>query len=209
VVEDKNCYRQNFCLAERGRNKARSLAERYGLAWGVEIIAVSEAATRDTLGKIEAGGLTLFVGCVDGPTGRQAIADAVSAQYRGPRWWLDCGNSKSSGQVVIGAGGSPARNPFELSGVCSWLPLPTAWHPDLLKPAAEDQQQVSQVLSCADMAMQDSQGLAINQRVAAEATDYLVRLLLTHDLRKYATYMDLESGTTKARYIVDGMVFPK
>ena len=39
VVEHKNCYRQNFCEAEIGRNKAESMAFRYGLAWGIEISA--------------------------------------------------------------------------------------------------------------------------------------------------------------------------
>jgi hypothetical protein len=52
------------------------------------------------------------------------------------------------------------------------------------------------------MAMRDSQGMAINQRIAAEASDYLVRLLLTKDLCKYATYIDLASGSTKSKYIL-------
>jgi hypothetical protein len=54
------------------------------------------------------------------------------------------------------------------------------------------------------MAMADSQGLSINQRVAAEAADYLVRMLITKDLKKYATYMDLESGTARSKYISRG-----
>jgi len=34
VIEPKNCYRQNFCEAEVGSNKAETLAFRFGLAWG-------------------------------------------------------------------------------------------------------------------------------------------------------------------------------
>jgi len=40
AVEEKNIFRQNFCEAEIGTNKAETLARRYGLAWGIEIIAV-------------------------------------------------------------------------------------------------------------------------------------------------------------------------
>src|SRR5689334_12683438 len=39
AVEEKNIFRQNFCEAEIGINKAETLARRYGTAWGLEIIA--------------------------------------------------------------------------------------------------------------------------------------------------------------------------
>src|SRR5574338_1106728 len=39
AVEEKNIFRQNFCEAEIGLNKAETLARRFGLAWGIEIIA--------------------------------------------------------------------------------------------------------------------------------------------------------------------------
>jgi hypothetical protein len=88
------------------------------------------------------------------------------------------------------------------------LPLPGVVHPELIENQPEFQGKspltyVEPVLSCAEIALQDSQGLAINQRMAAEAADYLVRMLITKDLRKYATYIDLESGTTQSKYITE------
>jgi hypothetical protein len=49
------------------------------------------------------------------------------------------------------------------------------------------------------MALLNSQSLSINQRVAAEAFDYLLQLT-TGKLRRFATYFDLESGSGKSLY---------
>jgi hypothetical protein len=41
------------------------------------------------------------------------------------------------------------------------------------------------------MALANAQSLMINQRVAAEAADYLLRLLVTGGLKKFQTFIDL------------------
>lgn len=189
-VEEKNIYRQNFCAAEIGRNKAETLAERYGLAWGLEIQAVPAKFHAMILSDC------IVMGCVDNAAARKAIACAVS---RSDSWWLDCGNTRNYGQVLVG-GGDERENAFAIPGHCGCLPLPHVQHPELVKKervAKEKQREAS----CAEMALQDSQGLSINQRMAAEAADYLMRMLITKDLRKFATYIDLESGTTRSKYI--------
>ena len=91
-----------------------------------------------------------------------------------------------------------------MPGLCSWLPLPSVQHPELLEDEKVEDGPGVDGLSCAEMALQDSQGLAINQAVAALAVDYLVRMLLTNDLRRYATYLDLASGSARSRYIGGG-----
>lgn len=196
VVEAQNVYRQNFCEAEIGENKAETLAMRYGLAWGLEIEAWPSPLR--ALGSHQlSGGMMVFIGCVDRAQGRRELQ--TIAQHGG--WWLDCGNHQSAGQVLLGSGGSQPGDPFKLPGFCSWLPLPTHWHPELLEDEPEEAYPAASLLSCAEMALQSSQGLAINQRVAAEATDYLVRLLLTRDLSRFATYIDLASGSSRSMYI--------
>jgi hypothetical protein len=42
-------------------------------------------------------------------------------------------------------------------------------------------------LSCAELALANSQGLIVNQRVAAEAADFLNLLLMRRNLRRFAT----------------------
>src|SRR3990172_5815473 len=88
-VEEKNVYRQNFCTAEIGRNKAVTLAERYGLSWGIEIVSIARALEAgggwwDDLSRniIDSRTLTVIIGCVDGAAGRKAIDLCVQTEYR-------------------------------------------------------------------------------------------------------------------------------
>jgi len=198
-VEEKNIYRQNFCAAEIGLNKAEALADRYGQAWGLEIGAIGQKFDRRYA---YSSGIAVIIGCVDNTTARKTISDYVNGCC-----WLDCGNTKNYGQVLLGTG-KGLDKAFAIPGFCGTLPYPHVQHPELIqKPQFNEKPSSKNVeLSCADMAMQDSQGLAINQRMAAEAADYLVRMLITHDLKKFATYIDLESGTTRSKYITEKAV---
>jgi hypothetical protein len=49
--------------------------------------------------------------------------------------------------------------------------------------------------------MRDAQGLTINQTIAAVAADYLVRLLLTGNLDRFQTTIDLNSGSMQSTTI--------
>lgn len=205
TIEPKNVYRQNFSDCEVGRNKAWALAFRLGLAWGIEVGAVSQPFTMELARDIDDGAdLSILIGCVDNPQARNSLSQAVEVNGWKPRWWLDCGNFKAAGQVLLGKNSNPPDkkdDPFKLQGFCTWLPSPARQHPELLEPVKEAAAQPDANLSCADLAMLDSQGLAINQAIAAQASDFLVRMLLTHDLQKFAVYLDLASGVTRARYI--------
>lgn len=203
-VEEKNIYRQNFCAAEIEANKAETLATRYGLAWGIEITAVSKKY-KEVIYSLRNLNNAIVIGCVDRTSARIEITESMKNHDMSS--WLDCGNSESYGQVLLGVKSS-AKNLFSIPGKCGGLPLPSLQHPELV-----DEQKIEMntddhgsQLSCADMAMQDSQGLAINQRMAAEAADYLVRMLITRDLKKFATYIDLGSGTTRSKYITEKAV---
>lgn len=199
TVEEKNVYRQNFCEAEIGRNKAEALAWRYGLAWGREIVAARENFSEKMLGTRR---LTVVLGCVDNAAARREIDVAVKEFYPGALgWWIDCGNERNAGQVLAGCGAKPSKGVEQLTGVTAWLPSPAVQHPDLLE--STPMRSGESGLSCAEMALADAQGMTINQRMAAEAADYLARMLITKDLRKFATYIDLESGTSRSRYITD------
>lgn len=205
-VEEKNIYRQNFCQAEFGSYKAETLAFRLGAAWGMEITAITKKLQDiGDAGNIgyQSNEITLVVGCVDRPSARREIRTFLERRRHG--WWLDCGNEANTGQVLIGADDRKPKEPFSLPGICSWLPLPSLQHPELVEEHDGEALEMP-ALSCAEMALRDSQGLAINQRVAAEAADYLVRMLITRDLQKMATYLDLSSGSARSVYITPEVV---
>jgi PRTRC genetic system ThiF family protein len=203
TVEEVNIGRQNFCPAEIGRNKAKALAERYGTAWGIEIEAVPEPwekaelnGLQNNIGQYRIA--SILVGCVDNAIARKQIARAV--EYNSC-WWLDCGNGKNNGQVLLGNLDSMRRvkKPFPSKKICIALPAPHVQEPTLLVPRPEEHKAAR--LSCAELAARNAQSLAINQRVAAEAADMLVRLLVTHDLKRFAVYFDLASGTAVSKYV--------
>jgi hypothetical protein len=74
--------------------------------------------------------------------------------------------------------------------------------PDLLKPKPEE---LTNNLSCAEMAVLNVQSESVNVRVAGEAADYLYRMA-AGNLQRFATYFDLESGTARSLYITQHSV---
>lgn len=210
-VEPKNVLRQNFCDAEIGSNKAQALALRYSLAWGVAIDAIPHFFTPDAIASdyySREQRLTMIIGCVDNGAARRSLAEALQQHQQWPAnatpsrlWWLDCGNSHSSGQVLLGS--HLATNPdiyqFHQLG-CIKLPAPSIQHPELLVTLPEEES--ANNLSCAELAMLDAQSLSINQRIAAEAANYLIQLM-TGQLNRMATYLDLDSGSASSTFITE------
>ena len=92
----------------------------------------------------------VLVGCVDNHLARREMHEAVKIQNEqryvsdrsSPRvWWIDGGNGRDTGQVLIG-------NRFDENAICeaaqnspilSCLPAPSLQHPELLKAKARNQ----------------------------------------------------------------------
>jgi PRTRC genetic system ThiF family protein len=207
-VEPANILRQNFCDAEIGSNKAQTLAIRYSLAWGLEIGAIAEQFDSKFIDRYQhyEQALTILIGCVDNAAARGSIAMALQTYpnyFKFNRatflWWLDCGNHAKSGQVLLGShlDLDPEVYQFHELG-CIRLPAPVLQHPELLVPLPEELSDSN--LSCAELAALNAQSLGINQRVATEAAEYLIQLT-TGQLKRFATYFDLMSGSARSIYI--------
>ncbi len=212
IVESGNIPRSNFCAAEIGRFKAQTLAERISLAWGLEISHVNEKFDYEK--HIKPGGngfkeLTILVGCVDNHLARREIHRALKESNRynsrdvPEMWWIDGGNGKSSGQVLIGSSikKDKPENYFTTLTICKKLPAPSVIHPELLEnqELSKGREKVER-LSCPELVRLGEQSLNINQRVAIEIAEILTELLLTNDLRRFATYFDQTSGTSHSLY---------
>jgi len=130
-VEERNLERQNFYPEELGHFKSQALAERLARKYQ-RPIAYSTTPLEDT----SLSGCALVVGCVDNAPARAAIARAVSPSL----WWLDAGNGREFGQVLVG------NTPREMlagafeeeKGACYALPLPTLVRPELLVPVPQE-----------------------------------------------------------------------
>jgi PRTRC genetic system ThiF family protein len=209
VVEPKNIPRQNFAMTEVGLPKAQALAFRYGGAWGIEINAIASLFDPSAV-KPCWKELAIIIGCVDNCLARRDLTlalgdnDCESANYfPAPSvWHLDCGNGSESGQVLLGCTRSATlleQFAFKQPGICGALPCPAWQEPSLLEPEPEELE--GEQLSCAEIVLRNHQSLLVNQRAAVEAGDFLVRMLISKNLRKYATYFNLTLGSSRSCYI--------
>lgn len=219
-VEEGNIPRSNFCFAEIGENKAKTLAHRIAKAWGIEVGFVKEGFTpallesksNDWSAKYsDSNKLKILVGCVDNHQARNEIHDAIkiynekSYNTSQPRlWWIDGGNGRDSGQVLIGnrLNKKEICNSAQKSPILSFLPAPSLQHPELLQPEnqklqIQSRRAESDKITCAERIRLKEQSLNINQRVAVEMSEMLSELLLTHKLKRFATYFDLETGASR------------
>lgn len=223
-VEQGNIPRSNFCFAEIGANKAETLAGRIVRAWGIEVGFAREGFRGELLaGKKDdwntpsqtSQKLTVLVGCVDNYLARLQIHETLKLQNEKtyddlkPRfWWIDGGNARVSGQVLIG-------NRLSVKEICesahdspilSLLPAPSLQHPELLKPETAkstdrgNRAERATAASCAERIRLGEQSLNVNQRVAVEMSEMLSELLLTQNLKRFATYFDIESGASRSVY---------
>jgi PRTRC genetic system ThiF family protein len=205
IVKEQNLGRQLFCDAELGESKAVALARRYGQAWGLQtMVYVSEYSESVLMG----ADLTVLVGCVDNPAGRAALSDTLklNTEEPGPNnlpkvWWLDCGNVKDTGRVLLGSASTyeQLRGSFKDKRMCINLPSPAMQYPSLLIP--ERGTAGEREMSCAERAAANLQSLNINAAIAVQASDFLTRLLITHDLKRYACAVNVASGSSKSLYV--------
>ncbi len=202
-VEEKNTFRQNFIPAEIGRNKAEALAARYTMSAGLDIIACSKKL--DKYQQDWDADMTVILGCVDNAAARRSIADMLDyGKYEDQRtFWIDCGNHKYSGQVLLSADGDDSVDPFSLKGQCLYIPPMNKFHPELFEDDKVKEIKPSPRLSCAEIAMLDHQSLSINTTIASIAAHYLAGLLLTGKVDKFETHIDLEGNLShNHRYLV-------
>lgn len=210
-VDAGNIPRQNFCPAEIGRYKAEALAARYSRDFGVEIACIPSPFAPEMV-EIGWDTLTVLIGCVDNALARVALDATLLKNERGayshasrvPRiWWLDLGNGLDYGQVLLGSTTNvqSMASAFSIGGLprCSLLPSPLLQEPNLRHPRPEEQHY--QRLSCAELLAANAQSMTINPAMAIEGADYLYRLLITGNLRKFATYLDQPAGSKRSHYI--------
>jgi len=179
-VEERNLIRQCFLREDLGLFKSEVLAHRLSRKFGRP---VGYSTLPVAMTQIKLPGLV--IGCVDNGLARRDIARVVSKTSWGERfWWVDAGNGKNYGQVVIG--NSYVASDWRPTGdMYQYLPLPTIQKPELLNEAPK-------VRSCAEVA--EEQGPTINLTMAAVVVE-VVRRLLAGTCPWVQLYIDMEAGT--------------
>ncbi|MEO8391556.1 MAG: PRTRC system ThiF family protein [Chloroflexota bacterium] len=191
TVEAKNVGRQLFTEAEIGQNKALALMRRFNCALGLEIVALPEAVNAEE--HFERYGGNLVIGAVDHHLARRELAKVGGI-------WLDCGNHRMSGQVVLG---NTSDRELALQhidgndGKYTYLPNAALLFPALLEPEPSVEIPNEQ-LSCADLVLQGDQNLLVNDWMACAAASYLYALLRRRPVTTFTTFVSLDGLSVRS-----------
>jgi len=188
IVEEKNLVRQNFISTDLGRNKAQVLAERYALAFGLEVSYIpefiedenrlAELVKHDVYqaspysSKIEEG-LSILIGCVDNNSSRQLCHRVFHASKN--LIYIDSGNGEYTGQVVCG---------IRRSGRTYYKPFGDVYPDSFLELDKFPTQ-----LSCAEAAVSAPQSIVANIMAGTAVVSYIYNILvLGHIETRYITF---------------------
>lgn len=204
-IEDGNLNRQNFTAQEIGRNKAEVLAQRCSNQYNIGISYSPHPFNPTLVPHPVSESLTIIIGCTDngvmqGQTGRQAIAQCLNHNVRQEKasgmpwvWWLDLGNHYQQGQILLGSAPTWDFCDSPFIGTIAHTPSPALIHPELLDSPNQDGD--AERLGCLERAQMNQQSAGINPVMATVAHDLINRLLVTQNLTRWATYIDMEKGT--------------
>jgi len=197
VVEEHNVGRQRFGFTDLSENKARALVARANRTYGLDcvgsgtrfepaesavgymgniiITAVDDNATRNRVHTLFRRGF--------GKQNMKTVQNLEHEEFLRTHYWMDVGNAKDYGQIVLGAHDLP--DAVEVNGAYEENPV-------------KDEPTCSAVES---LRMQD---LFINQTIAAHALDMLWQLLRRGVVFKPVVYINIAQD----RYSVRGTFKP-
>jgi PRTRC genetic system ThiF family protein len=202
-VEPKNVGRQLFSKHDVGKNKAEVLANRYNQAFGLELNWCPEFLSKENFSEIIPGSNrnhpVLILGCLDTASSRKIVLDNVRGTWGNPVWWLDAGNGRYTGQIVLGSTGSAEKISTGIGAyLVEYLPYPPLVFPDLVNPI----QEIEKPLSCAEMLLSEEQSLNVNALMAG-LTAEMLRLFLAGDLSYNIVQLDVSSFITVPNLVTD------
>ena len=179
VVTETNCLRQPFCRTEIGLPKAIVLMHRINSFWGLNWQGMQAEIQQIAKGTE----VDLVIGCVDTRKARRAI-DAWVRKSR-VLYWLDLGNSASTGQFVLGQPNN-AMNREKKNRLLTVAEL----YPEIL--AADDKH--DQQPTCSAVEALTRQEPFINQNLAYQALAMLTQLLRRGSLSFQGGFCNLATG---------------
>ncbi len=187
IIEERNVGRQVFLHGDIGEYKSVAVMRYLNAAFGLSTSAVSAPVSRRWL--YNAG---MILGCVDNVAARRIIHEYMMELYRPSCLWIDAGNDRESGQVVLGDDPKLPTYPNKRSrstsdDTCLHIPIPSLLLPDLIKDTVAEIQQPA--ASCADLVLRWEQDLLINDWVALVMAQYVKKFLLREPVTTFLTYV--------------------
>lgn len=180
VVSESNIGRQRFSPVDVGHPKADLLIHRinlfYGLSWSARVWRATEA--RELYPNRRHRALPLLIGCVDNPEARRVMHESWEGLGG---LWLDYGNGRAQGQVVLGY--RDRRNGLMLPSVMELFP--SLWQ-------MEDDNEPS----CSAAAALREQSLFMNRTLADTGLALLYKLFTAASIEEHGALVDVDGLTT-------------
>lgn len=186
TVSLSNIGRQWFFKADLGQSKAEVLVNRCNLTLGT-----SWRAVRGKLSASDRVAHALVIGCVDTRESRYAIMRAMEEGIRGRSYWLDFGNRRYEGQVVLGEVSRARRKTNEPDK----LPHVGELFPEAIDPSAVDAEEGP---SCSLAEALRKQSLFINRTLVAHGMGMLWELLHTGQIDYHVVWVNLKTGRSSS-----------
>lgn len=202
-VSEANVGRQLFYAQDVGLHKCIVLTHRLNAAFGLDWQAVPYRFVRQ---RRESNGSNpqIVVSCVDSIQARREVYAAITEQmHHTPAYWLDLGNDKSFGQVLLGelrTGLESAKSGAVIGDLSAFakrispyafrLPHYFDVYPEALTGEVEE----SDTPSCSLAEALERQDLFINRAVTTFALELLSKLLRQGQIQHRGYYINLESG---------------
>jgi len=188
TVSTSNIGRQLFYATDVGLNKATVLVHRLNVAFGLDWKAWPERFGSGMSSTFSAP--DILITCVDTAAARREISTMLDGCYQ-HLYWMDLGNSASTGQVVMGeprmCGDRRKRSKNNLR-----LPTVIELFPELLDPSIPE----DDTPTCSLAEALERQELFICQAVSTCALQMLWSLFRYGGLDFSAKFINLRSGIT-------------
>lgn len=173
IVTDANRGRQLFAECEVGLSKAAALITRCNRFFGTGWKAINRKFDSQS-GNLKAA---IYISCVDTVAARFEIAEAMcatsSSHYANiPRYWMDFGNGKDTGQIVLSTIGKVKQPKSDKYEVVGSLPFVTEEFGELLRKSETD----GDAPSCSLAEALEKQDLFINSALAQMGCSLLWQL---------------------------------
>jgi PRTRC genetic system ThiF family protein len=184
-VSPSNVGRQLFSPSDVGQYKASVLVNRVNAYYGTNWRATNDKAN---------GGFgDLVISCVDTAAARREIFEVYTQKW-GSAYWLDLGNTKLTGQVIIGQVRPSfwATNP-KVEGYieeAARLPHVVDLHPEILDKRRREPNEPT----CSVAEALDRQSLFINDMITSAAAQLLDDLLRIGEIAVHGYYVNMETG---------------
>lgn len=217
IIEHKNLSRQNFYEFEVGENKAKALADRFSMLYGIEIEFSTAKIHNDLyLKNVNSSTDIVVFDCTDNKTARKAIRDFCRFSYYTSGfnriYLISCGNEKDYGQVhfsilnySIGLESLSNNKTLLLHEDINnaWKCMrslhnvlsckPSLYLPDFLSYNKTFKDNVESV-SCVNMDIAEEQSMAINSTIAQLAFNMFFQWMVSKDgLTNMIVYANLSN----------------